>query len=50
MTKEEFAERENFLEVLRTYLDRRNNKKPEAGQYDAKRPEKHIADIDFDKM
>ena len=50
MTKDEFSDREDFLEVLRTYLDRKNNKKPEAGQYDAKRPEKHLADIDFDKM
>ena len=52
MGKEEFAEREDFLDVLRTYLDRKNNKKPEAGEYNVKRPdlETHLPDINFDKM
>lgn len=50
MNKEDFEEREDFLEVLRTYIDRKNNKKPEAGQYDVKRPEKHVPEVDFQKM
>ena len=50
ITREAFKEQEDFLEVLHTYLDRRNHKKPEAGQYDVKLPEKHLADVDFTKM
>ena len=50
LNKEEFEEHEEFLTVLKTYLDRVNNKKPEPGQYDAQKPEKHIADVDFAKM
>lgn len=35
---------------MHLYLDRVNNKKPEPGQYDVQLPEKHMRDIDFDKM
>lgn len=49
LQKDEFAERQDYLDVLSTYLERRY-RKPEAGEYDPKLPEKHLPDIDFDKM
>lgn len=50
LTQEEFQEKEEFLDVLHAYLDRKNNKKPEPGTYNARLPEKHLPDIDFDKV
>ena len=50
MTREEFEEKEQFMNLLHTYLQRVNNKKPEIGQYDVQLPEKHIPEIAFDKM
>ena len=32
------------------YLGRKSRKQPEVGQYDIQFPEKHLPDIDFDKM
>ena len=48
-TQEQFEEKEEMLNALKEYL-RRKVKQPEVGQYDAKKPEKHLADIDFDKQ
>ena len=50
MTQEEVEEREEFLAVLRAYLDRRSNRRPDPGAYDAEKPEKHVAEVNFDKM
>jgi len=50
MTREEWEDKDNFLKLLKIYLDKTKNKKPEIGQYDVKLPEKHLPDIDFDKM
>ena len=47
--KDEFAERQEYLDVLTTYLARRS-RIPEAGEYEPTKPEKHLPDIDFDKM
>ena len=35
--------------MLTTYLARRS-KVPEAGEYEPTKPEKHMPDVDFDKM
>lgn len=37
-----------MLNALKEYLSRKV-KQPEVGQYDAKKPEKHLQDINFDK-
>lgn len=50
MTKEEFEEKESFLDLLHAYLARINHKRPAVGQYDARPIEKHLPEIDFDKM
>lgn len=50
LTREAFQDHEDFLKLLQLYIDRVNNKKPEPGQYNVKLPEKHLRDIDFDKM
>ena len=42
LTQEQYLEKENFLNVLSTYLNRVRDKKPEVGQYDVKLPEKHL--------
>ena len=35
---------------MHTYLDKVNNKKPDVGQYEPVKPEKHVADVNFEKM
>lgn len=49
-TREEFIEREKFLEIINAYINVTNNKKPEVGQYEPQPVEKHIAQVDFEKM
>jgi hypothetical protein len=49
ITQEKFIEKEEMLDALKEYL-RRRTKVPEVGQYDVSLPEKHLPDIDFDKM
>lgn len=50
LDKDKFQEHEDFLNILHTYLEKVNNKKPEVGQYEPVKPEKHVADIKFEKM
>ena len=50
LTKDEYREREDFLKVLHTLLEWRNNKKPEAGTYHPEHPDKHVPGTDFDKV
>ena len=47
--QDEFLEKEEMLNALKEYLARKK-KVPDVGTYDAKKPEKHLADIDFDKQ
>jgi hypothetical protein len=42
MTQEQFLENEDFLNVLRAYIDRTKNKKPGVGKYDPKPIEDHL--------
>jgi hypothetical protein len=49
LTREQWEDKNNFLNLLQTYLSRKN-RKPEIGEYDVKLPEKHLQDINFDKM
>lgn len=48
-TQEQFEEKEDMLNALKEFLARKV-KIPAVGQYDAKKPEPHLPDIDFDKM
>lgn len=50
LTREQFEEKEEFLDVLHAYLERKNNKRPEPATYNAQKPEPHLAGIDFDKL
>lgn len=46
---EKLKEHQELLAAIEQWIDYRNNRKPEPGQYDATKPEKHVPTFDFDK-
>lgn len=50
LTREQYQEKEEVLDVLNQWIARKRDKRPEVGQYDPERPEKHVAEFDFGKV
>lgn len=48
--QEKVKEHQELMEAIGAWIERRNNRRPEPGQYDTRKPEKHLPDIDFAKM
>ena len=47
---EKIKEHEELLAAISKWIECRSNRRPEAGEYDPFRPEKHQPTVDFDKM
>ena len=48
--QEKFKEHEDLLQAISAWIEYRNNRRPDPGKYDARKPEKHLPNIDFAKM
>lgn len=46
---EKLKEHQELLSAIEQWIEYRNNRRPEPGQYDPQRPEKHVPTVDFEK-